>query len=230
MVPLARPRGARASSRGPSMPYIKYDGTPAVDTAAPVSNVYGTSGVVANLAGTAGADAFWGSGPDTMTAGAGDDTYYLQANGDKIVELAGGGTDKVVAWQNVWLGNFANVENVESDGDKTYAAGDSHDNIVMGGAGAQQIYGGGGQDVLVGGAGADTFIIVKGDGNDVIQDFSPSQGDVVRLTAGYSSFAQVQAHLTQVGADVKLDLGGTDGLMFRNITVDQFTAANFQLQ
>src|SRR5690242_19666844 len=140
------------------MTYLKYDGTPAVDTATPTASFYGTSGAPQSFTGTSAAEAFWGAGPDTMTGGAGDDTYYLQATGDKIVEYAGGGTDKIVAWQNVWLGNYANVENVESDGDKTYAAGDTNDNIAMGGAGSQQIYGGGGQDVLVGGAGADTFI------------------------------------------------------------------------
>jgi beta-glucanase (GH16 family)/Ca2+-binding RTX toxin-like protein len=212
------------------MAYLKYDGTPAIDTVAPVTNFYGTSGLLQSFTGTGAAEGFWGAGPDTMTGGAGDDTYYLQASGNKIVELAGGGVDKIVAWQSVNLANYQNIENVEVDGDKTYGAGDSHDNIVRGGAGSQQLYGGGGQDVLIGGAGADTFIIVKGTGNDVIQDFSVSDGDMVRLTAGYTSFSQVQAHLSQVGADVKLDLGGTDGLIFRNLTVGQLTAANFQLQ
>ena len=212
------------------MSYLKYDGSAAVDTAAPVANFYGTSGLSQTFTGGSAAEGFWGAGPDTMSGGAGDDTYYLQANGDRIVELAGGGADKIVAWQSVDLANYQNIENLEVDGDKTYGAGDGHDNIIVGGAGSQQLYGGGGQDVLVGGAGADTFVIVKGDGNDVVQDFHPAEGDVVRLSAGYTTFAQVQAHLSQVGADVKLDLGGTDGLMFRNLTVSQLSVSNFQLQ
>jgi beta-glucanase (GH16 family)/Ca2+-binding RTX toxin-like protein len=212
------------------MSYVKYDGSAAVDTTAPVTNFYGTAGTPTAFTGTSAPEAFWGAGPDTMTGGGGDDTYYLQAVGDKIVELAGGGVDKIVGWQSVDLANYQNIENLEVDGDQTYGAGDSNDNIIMGGAGSQQLYGGGGQDVLVGGAGADTFIVVKGNGNDVIQDFSPSQGDVVRLTAGYTSFAQVQSHLSQVGADVKLDLGGTDGLIFRNLSVSQLASANFELQ
>ena len=40
----------------------------------------------------------------------------------------------------------------------------------------------------------------------------------------------MQSHLSQVGADVKLDLGDGDGLMFRNLNVSQLTARDFQLQ
>ena len=87
-----------------------------------------------------------------MTGGAGDDTYYLKSPTDRAVELAGGGIDKIVAWSSVYLPNFANVENLEVNGDKTYGAGGAGDNIIQGGAGSQQIYGGGGQDILIGSA------------------------------------------------------------------------------
>ena len=40
----------------------------------------------------------------------------------------------------------------------------------------------------------------------------------------------MKAALSQVGADVKLDLGGGDGLIFRNLTVSQLKAENFALQ
>jgi len=211
------------------MQFFKYDGSAAAQTLAPSQDFYGTSGLE-TLTGTAANESFWGAGGDRMAGGAGDDTYYLQDLKDVVVELAGQGTDKLVGWSNINLARYANIENLEVDGDQTYGAGDAHDNIVAGGAGRQQLYGGGGQDVLIGGAGADTFIVVKGQGNDVVQDFSAADGDVVRLSAGYVSFAQVQAHMTQAGADVKLDLGGADGLIFRNATVGGFTAANFQLQ
>ncbi|MDB5467121.1 MAG: endo,3,4-beta glycanase, partial [Phenylobacterium sp.] len=211
------------------MSYLKYDGSLAVETAAPVTGLYGTDGVD-SLTGTSQAESLWGGQGDLLTGGLGDDTYYLKAATDRVVELAGGGTDKIVAWTNAYLPNYANVENLEVDGDKTYGAGNAGDNIIQGGAGSQQLYGGLGQDVLIGGAGADTFIVVKGEGDDAIQDFTPADGDVVRLTAGFTSFSQVQSHLTQVGADVKLDLGGGDGLVFRNLQVAQLTASNFQLQ
>ena len=211
------------------MSLLKYDGTLAVDTAAPVSNFYGTSGTD-TLTGTSLAESFWGGQGDLMLGGGGDDTYYLKASNDRVVEQTGAGIDKIVAWQSVYLGNYANVENVTVSGNGLYSAGNGADNIVRGGSGAEQIYGGFGQDVLIGGLGADTFIVVKGEGNDVIQDFTPTDGDVVRLSAGYTSFAQMQSHLTQVGSDVNLDIGGGGGLMFRNLLVSQLTAMNFQLQ
>jgi serralysin len=210
------------------MPLLKFDGSLAVSTATAINNLYGTA-ATDTLTGGSGADSLWGGQGDLMTGAAGDDTYYVKALNDRVVELAGGGTDKIVAWQSIYLANYANVENVAVSGDGLYAAGNGVDNIVEGGAGKEQIYGGGGQDILVGGAGADVFIVVKGEGNDVIQDFSAAE-DNVRLKAGYTSFAQVQSHLTQVGTDVLLDLGGGDGLMFRNLSVAQLTAANFQLQ
>ena len=210
------------------MPYIKYDGTTAAESADPVSNLYGTPGAE-TLTGTAAAETLWGQGGDTMVGGAGDDTYYLQDPADKIVEQAGGGTDTVVAWQNVNLAKLANVENAKIDGAGLYAAGDSHDNVIYAGSGAEQLYGGGGQDVLVAGSGPDTFIVVKGEGNDAIYGFKAAS-DVVRLSAGYTSFSDIQAHMTQVGADVKIDLGGTDGLILRGVQASQLTAANFDLQ
>ena len=210
------------------MSLLKYDGSPAIETTMPVTSFYGTDGVD-TMTGSASAESFWGGQGDLMTGGGGDDTYYLKSAQDRVVEQAGGGVDKVVSWTSAYLPNYANVENLEVDGDKTYGAGNAGDNIVQGGAGSQQLYGGGGQDVLIGGAGADTFIVVKGEGNDVIQDFAAGE-DTVRLSAGYTSFAQLQSHLSQVGADVKLDLGGGDGLIFRNLTVGQLSASNFELQ
>ena len=212
------------------MSYYKYDGSVAAETMAPGAGFYGTAGVVDTYSGTAAAESFWGGDGDLMAGGSGDDTYYLKSGLDRVVEMVGGGTDKIVAWSNVYLPGYANIENLEVNGDGTYGAGGLGDNVIQGGAGAQQLYGGLGQDILIGGAGADTFIIIKGEGNDVIQDFSASAGDLVRLKAGYSTFAQVQSHLSQAGADVRLDLGGGDGVLFRNATTSQFSAANFQLQ
>lgn len=210
------------------MDFRKYDGAAAVRSPAPTSARYGTQGFD-TLQGTAGADELWGDKGDKLIGGAGGDTYYLQSPDVTVVEASNGGVDTIVSWGDIYLPRYANVENLEVRGDRTYGAGGNGDNIIIGGAGSQQLYGGFGQDVLVGGAGADTFIVIKGQGNDVVQDFAPGE-DVVRLTAGFTDFSQVQAKLSQVGADVKLDLGGTDGLMFRNLQVGQLSAKDFQLQ
>ncbi|MDB5455922.1 MAG: endo,3,4-beta-glycanase, C-terminal secretion signal protein [Caulobacter sp.] len=209
------------------MAYLKYDGTVAPVSATATTSLY-SAAAAETFTGTSIAEAFWGGAGDRLVGGGGDDSYYLQATGIQIVELAGGGVDTVIGWQNLDLTHYANVENLQIYNDGLYGAGNALDNVIKGAAGVQQLYGGQGQDVLFGGAGADTFIVVKGQGNDIIQDFAID--DKVRLTAGFSAFDQVQAHLTQVGADVKLDLGGGDGLMFRNLAVGQLSAANFQLE
>jgi serralysin len=210
------------------MSYVKYDGALAAVTGAAGLSFFGTDGAD-TMAGTAAAEAFWGGGGDLMTGGAGDDTFYLKSANDRVVEAIGGGVDRIVAWTSVNLGDHLQIENLTVGGDGTYGAGNALDNIVEGQAGAQQLYGGFGQDVLIGGAGADVFIVNKGEGNDVIQDFAFGQ-DKVRLKAGLSSFDQVKARMSQAGADVKVDLGGGDALVFRNATVDQFSARDFQLE
>uniref|UniRef100_UPI002FDFA23A family 16 glycosylhydrolase n=1 Tax=Phenylobacterium sp. TaxID=1871053 RepID=UPI002FDFA23A len=210
------------------MAIYKYDGALALVSAAPRTGFY-TTAKAETFTGTSVAEEFWGGDGDRLIGGAGDDTYYLQGFGIEIVELAGGGIDTVAGWQSIDLSRLPEVENVRVANNGLYAAGNAKDNIVEGGVESQQLYGGAGQDVLIGGAGADVFIVYKGEGNDVIQDFSAAE-DVLRLKAGFTTFAQVQANLTQVGADVKLDLGDGDGLMFRNLTVDQLKATNFQLE
>ncbi|MDE2487563.1 MAG: family 16 glycosylhydrolase, partial [Alphaproteobacteria bacterium] len=211
------------------MSYLKYDGSAATDTAAPTSSAYANA-AGQTLTGTGGPDALWASGGnDTLIGGAGDDTFYLQSSGNQIIDQPAAGVDQVVAWSNASLANYPGVANLVQDGDGVYAAGNSGDNIITAGAGRVELFGNGGQDVLVGGTGQDTFDIVKGTGNDAIYGFKPS-GDIIRLTAGYTNFAQVQAHMTQVGADVKIDLGGSDGLLIRNTQVSQLSASNFELQ
>ncbi|WP_374471344.1 family 16 glycosylhydrolase [Phenylobacterium sp.] len=210
------------------MPMYKYDGATALVSAAPRAGFY-TTAAVETFAGTGADEEFWGGEGDRLVGGGGDDTYYLQGFNIQIVEAAGGGIDTVVGWQSLDLSRLPEVENVRVANDGLYAAGNAKDNVVEGGAGAQQLYGGHGQDVLVGGAGADVFIVYKGEGNDVVQDFNPAE-DLLRLKAGFTSFAELQPRLAQVGADVRLDLGDGDGLIFRNLSVGQLGAGNFQLE
>ena len=209
------------------MTYTKYDGTTLLASAPPVAGFFGIDSAE-TLTGTNAHEQFWGAGGDTLIGKGGDDTYYVQARDAKVVELAGDGIDTVYAWQNINLTRFANIEHAIVAADNAYAAGDAGDNIIEGRDGSQQLYGGLGQDVLIGGTGADTFIVYKGEGNDVLWDFSSQ--DVIRLKAGFTNFASVKAAMSQIGSDVKIDFGGADGLLVRNWTIDQFTPANFQLE
>ena len=113
-----------------------------------------------------------GTGADTMTGGAGDDTYKVDNAADRIVELASGGTDAVLATISCKLGNFVEVltlpgtDNLKGTGntlDNTIY-GNAGNNAMVGNAGDDSLYGGDGKDTLNGGDGADTLI--GGVGND----------------------------------------------------------------
>ena len=89
-----------------------------------------------------------------------------------------------------------------------------------------------GNDTLVGGTGPDTFVIGAG-GNDTIINFhggKAATSDTVLLqNLGFSSFAAVQAAMTQSGANTVLNLGHGRTLTFVNQTKTSFTAAEFGL-
>jgi len=188
----------------------------------------GTLKAGSTLYGTSGADTLYGNGSVdvTMSGGAGDDIYYVYSGHDHVTEAVGGGVDTVNAQISYILG--ANIENLTETGNKAYAFGNSLDNIISGNSNSQTINGAAGNDILIGGGGVDTFIVSKGNGSDLITDFGTD--DIIRLDQyGFTSFDQVQAKLSQQGANVKLDLGNGESLIFANKTVASLQASQFQL-
>jgi len=178
------------------------------------------------LNGTAGNDSMYADGAVTLSGGAGDDIYYLYSSVNHVTEAAGGGVDTISTWMSYTLPE--NFENLTVTDNGSYAFGNKADNIISGAAGSQTLDGGAGNDVLTGGAGADTFIVTKGNGSDLITDFSSD--DTVRLDQyGFTSFSQVLSHLTQVGSNLKLDFGNGESLVFANKTTADIKASQFQL-
>jgi beta-glucanase (GH16 family) len=189
---------------------------------------FSATGAGAILNGTAGNDSIWGDAAVnvTMQGGSGDDIYYLYSSINRVSEAAGAGIDTVNTWMSYTLP--ANIENLTVTGNGSYAFGNTLDNIITGGTGSQTIDGGAGNDVLTGGGGADTFIFKHGNGSDLITDFGAD--DKVRLNDyGLTSFDQILAHSTQVGANLKLDLGGGESLIFANKHASDLQASQFQL-
>jgi Ca2+-binding RTX toxin-like protein len=107
-----------------------------------------------------------GLGNDTMSGGTGDDTYVVDAAGDVVTELAGGGTDTVqTTLASYTLG--ANVENLTFTGAGTFSGtGNTLNNTITGGAGNDTLTGLAGNDTLNGGAGDNT--LDGGLGNDTM--------------------------------------------------------------
>ncbi len=192
-----------------------------------------THGIVGSKAaelfnGTTANDSFrGGGGGDTLIGGLGDDTYNIYDAKDTAIEQANAGIDTIAATVSYWLP--ANVENITVTTDLTYGGGNSLNNILTGGNGRQTLDGKGGYDVMTGGAGADIYVLGSGYGHDVVTDFQTGV-DMARLWGlGFTSFAQVQAAMSQLGADVKLTAASGDQLIFRNHQVSDFTQQDFQL-
>ena len=68
--------------------------------------------------------------------------------------------------------------------------GGSGKDTILGGDGADTIIGGKGNDTLTGGNGKDIFVYAKGDGKDVITDYTAGQ-DKIKITSGKITKATV---------------------------------------
>lgn len=195
------------------MPYFKFNGTTAPESAAG-ANIYN---ITTAVNGTNSAESFWLNGGGSAAGGGGDDTYYFQG-GTGVLELAGGGVDTISAWQKIDLSKYAFVENGSTN---EWILGNDLDNIVSG----AQVYGGKGQDVLVGNSGKTVFIVHAGEGNDAIYNFNTAE-DVVRIKSTITDISQLT--LTQQGSDTVVGFG-SDAFVLRGVTASSLTAANFNL-
>ncbi len=168
------------------------------------------------------------------------DTYYVSALGDTVALTNPSAVNTIIAYSAEYI-LPANVQNlvVQYASDAVGVGNGLDDILIADGAYNYTLVAGTGNDVMIGngsggqfdtGAGSTTFVIAKGDGDDVISNFRTS-ADVVRLNGftGLAGFASVQAAMTQVGSDVVLNLGSGQTLTFRNVTVSSFTANDFML-
>lgn len=139
-----------------------------------------------------------------------------------------GGVDTAKIWQSYTLSPYSPMNNLVVFGDGNYAAGNNANNVLVAENARNLLYGGRGEDVLVGSGGSGTtFIIALGEGDKVIQNFTSA--DTLRLIGGpLTSFDAVKSAMVQKGSDVILNDGGTM-IAFRNTTVGQFQADDFQL-
>jgi len=182
------------------------------------------------LTGTSGNDAIYSNGlVDTLIGNGGDDTFWVYNAGDTVIEPTKTGVDTVIASVSFILPQ--NITNLTLTGANTVGEGNGENNLIIAQAANITLNAEGGDAVLVGStAGSDIFVAnaVNG-GTDAIYNFTSS--DVVRL-GGYSqftTFAAVQSAMTQQGSDVRLTLSPTSSILFKNETIANFNASNFQL-
>lgn len=119
----------------------------------------GTGNNLPNLIlGHAGANTLSGlGGADTLIGGPGDDTYVADAT-DMLVELPGGGIDRVIATTSFSLASLPEIEHLTLGGSRpTVGTGHAGDNLLVGNSAANRLDGLAGKDSLHGGLGDDTL-------------------------------------------------------------------------
>jgi trimeric autotransporter adhesin len=139
-------------------------------------------------------------GADLMVGGAGNDTYFVDNGGDVVIENAGEGTDAVFS-----TAHFALAANVE-----TLVLQGSADLQGYGNALANKLFGNSGNNLLDGGAGADTMVGRLGndvyfvdDAGDLVTE-NPNEGtDAVFASVNFALPANVETLVLQGSADLQ---------------------------
>jgi len=125
----------------------------------------------------------------TLKGGAGNDSYVISNSSDRVVELAGQGTDTVQASVRYELTD--NVEQLVLTGTQAInGIGNALNNKITGNSAANTLSGGIGADTMLGGGGDDTYYVDSS--GDVVTESSNQGIDTIRSTVGVVLGANVE--------------------------------------
>jgi Ca2+-binding RTX toxin-like protein len=189
-----------------------------------------------------GNDVLIGSpGNDVLTGGAGDDV--LIGNVGQDVLDGGTGNNTLIPGGPATVGHagsFVGAVAAQADIAPRLQPGGTVGNDVIS---ASSMFspsmrfipgGGAGNELLTGGDGADSFVFSGHNGTDTIANFQHSV-DTIELSgygAALASFADLAGHISQVGADVRIDLGakvaGAGTIMLDHTQLATISASDFK--
>jgi len=159
-----------------------------------------------------------GAGNDTLRGGLGDDIYFVENDGDVVIEGIEAGYDMVFTG----LATYSLTSNIEEIRATTITAhaftGNALDNYLKGNRGADTLAGGGGRDGLDGGAGKD--VLTGGQGTDYFQFRAPPTYRNVDTITDFNARAGEEIDLQSYGTAMfgaLTQTGWLDETMFKVI-------------
>ncbi|WP_319800866.1 M10 family metallopeptidase C-terminal domain-containing protein [Rhodobacter sp. KR11] len=154
---------------------MALEGDDSVDAGGGDDTVEGGAGADTILGGLGRDSLDGGTGVDSLVGGAGDDLYIVD-DADLVVELAGEGTDTVLA--SVSHALAAEVENLTLTAGFLTATGNALNNVLTGTYGQDTLDGGAGDDRMVGGFGNDRYVVDSA-GDQVVEGLNGGIDTVV---------------------------------------------------
>ena len=164
---------------------------------------------------------------------------YWATGEEATVKVSADAEEPVSIWLNgdsrsdaMFRGDgIANIDASEFEGEATLA-GNNNDNVITAGAGDTSLWGAGGNDTLIGNDGKDEFFFVKGDGEDVIQNFNPDE-DVMNTSDAAVVAVGVEGDdlIISLGENDSVTVEGAAGqnINFTNSYVENETGENASL-
>lgn len=161
---------------------------------------------------------YGGLGSDRIFGGNGNDTLY----GD-LETIPTYGVNFTMS--DTIYGGLGN-DLIYGNGGNDYLYGEDGNDSIWGGDGNDEIWGGAGDDILNGGAGKDSFVLVRGQGKDTIEDFKIGE-DVLGCAGGLKYDPLVLGFKDVAGGTSIFDKVKNQELAFvKDITVLQLDNSN----
>jgi Ca2+-binding RTX toxin-like protein len=180
-------------------------------------------------------------GQNLVLSIAGGDSITMRnaiTNGDMRIEQVSFANGVVWSYQDLLARSFA----ATAGDDTRYGAegadtlsGEAGNDLLIGRAGNDVLTGGTGADRLSGDAGNDTYVFARGDGQDLIVEWSGSGGwggnDTLQFAAGIDP-SEITVTRANSGHDLVLSIAGGDSVTMRDaitngdVRIEQVTFAN----